>query len=436
MSKKGVKTRNGLAESVSRLSDLRMNIIQVSSGRLRIPVEKGGGVESYIFDLSRHLSSIGHKVTILDCFYNIYDEEIDWIDGVKIIRLEASHLDKSISPVTNAFGAELGGSLSFDRIFFSLRVLNFLAYAERFDIVHVHFADMARILAMKQQLRKKLVYSCHTARRYSAKNTVLDRFSLSVEEAVVKRVAKCIMPDMTAKNSVVSKTRVNPSKVTVIPTAIVDTDIFKPNNPTHQELSKSDSFRVLFVGRIRESKGVEYLVEAANTLINKWGYASIIFILVGPFGEFTSKGQLDSYSLKIQKMIKEYKLSQNVYLKGVLDSKTVRHLFATCSLFVLPSLEEAVPLSLSQAMASGLPVIATNVGAVSYQIQDGVNGFLINSGDAQAIAKRIRYFFENPSERKSMGLKSREIVLERLSWNKAISSFIATYNEAISYPNE
>ena len=65
-----------------------INIVQVSGGELRIPVERGGGHEEYILSLSKRLVTAGYNVTILDRKYSAADPDVEQINGVKIIRMD------------------------------------------------------------------------------------------------------------------------------------------------------------------------------------------------------------------------------------------------------------------------------------------------------------------------------------------------------------
>ncbi len=79
----------------------------------------------------------------------------------------------------------------------------------------------------------------------------------------------------------------------------------------------------------------------------------------------------------ISKFIKVYSLEENVKLTGLIPYDDLRKLYAACDIFVLPSFGEGDSISLKEALASGKPLIGTNVGGILAQIKDGWNGFLV-----------------------------------------------------------
>ena len=132
-----------------------MNIAQVTGGELRLPVDKGGGVEAYIFSISKQLSKMGHSVTILDRKYSPKDPDVENIEGVKIVRLKTRRFEK------------LNFTLSFvlNQIYFANQVRKYLANAD-LDAINLHVSVNGLILsAMSPQLRSKLFYTSHSARR-------------------------------------------------------------------------------------------------------------------------------------------------------------------------------------------------------------------------------------------------------------------------------
>jgi len=93
-------------------------------------------------------------------------------------------------------------------------------------------------------------------------------------------------------------------------------------------------------------------------------------------------------------------------------------MYAAADIFVLPSMAEGDPLVTLEAMASGLPVIATRVGGIPNQVRDDWNGFLVDPGNEEQLAERIAYLLENPEERKRMALNSRRRAEEEFDWKK------------------
>jgi glycosyltransferase involved in cell wall biosynthesis len=93
------------------------------------------------------------------------------------------------------------------------------------------------------------------------------------------------------------------------------------------------------------------------------------------------------------------------------NSRQMADLYERADVFALPSLGDCTPLALAEAMASGLPVVATTVGSISGMIHDGHNGVLVPPGDSVALANALRSLVENPARRRRFGLASRTLAV-------------------------
>ena len=99
------------------------------------------------------------------------------------------------------------------------------------------------------------------------------------------------------------------------------------------------------------------------------------------------------------------------------------------SVFVLPSRAEGISNTILEAMASGLPVIATDVGGNRELVVDGETGFLVPSGDAGAIAGRLTWYRENPDALARHGRAGRERVLREFSLDVMVENYRRLYQE-------
>ena len=397
-----------------------MNIVHVSGAELRIPVEKGGGHEEYILSLSKCLSKAGHNVTILDRKYLPADPDFEYIDGVKIVRLGAR---KFALP-------NLTISLALNYISFARQVNKYLARVN-FDIVHVHVSITGLFLAiMRPSLRKRLFYTSHATRRGKKSLTPLDRIAIALENQLVKRIRTAIVLNELVRKGFITEARVEPERVVVLPMG-TDTDRFNPTidaGDVRQKHGLEGKVVILFVGRIRADKGVEYLVRAANIVLNDFGYENTRFVLVGPIEEFgLRKDRRSPYLDRVTHLIEDYRLQQGVKLTGAVSLDDLRKLYATCDIFVLPSLTEAAPQAPVEAMASGKPVIGTNVGSMPMQIKDEQSGFLINPADERQLAEKIKYLIDNPDERKRMGAYGRKLAEEEFDWEHITYKLVRIY---------
>jgi glycosyltransferase involved in cell wall biosynthesis len=113
-------------------------------------------------------------------------------------------------------------------------------------------------------------------------------------------------------------------------------------------------------------------------------------------------------------LAEELKISDKVHLAGW--RKDVPEIMNSIEILVLTSLWEGLPRVLPQAMAAGVPVVASDVNGSREAIHDGVNGFVIEPHDIQGMARKILYLLKHPDVARSMGKKGTEMVREFDIW--------------------
>jgi glycosyltransferase involved in cell wall biosynthesis len=119
-------------------------------------------------------------------------------------------------------------------------------------------------------------------------------------------------------------------------------------------------------------------------------------------------------------------LQDAVWLPGARsDVKALLHSF---SLFTLPSLAEGTPVSMLEAMASGLPVVASKVGGIPEVVSDGEHGLLVPAGDAEALAQALARYARDPELGSRHGRAGRARVEERFSMRAMLASYGDLYD--------
>lgn len=117
----------------------------------------------------------------------------------------------------------------------------------------------------------------------------------------------------------------------------------------------------------------------------------------------------------VQRVVEQYGLSGRVRVTGPLYGQDKARTFSGADVFVLPSENEAFPLVVLEALASGLPVVASSVGAIRDIVRDGVNGFVIDDDDSNAYADKIQLLLTDSRLREEMGARSRKIFEENFT---------------------
>jgi len=170
-----------------------------------------------------------------------------------------------------------------------------------------------------------------------------------------------------------------------------------------------------FVGRFVTEKGPEVLLEAFSRVAPKHPLARLVMVGEGPLREQLREGA------------RRLGLEGRVVWPGFVNGQEAMRVF---DIFVLPSDYESFGYVLIEAMAEGLPVIATEVGIASEAIQEGENGFLVQPRDVQALVVHLDTLLSDPLLRKRMGESSRARV-QQFSVDKMIEATLGLYREIV-----
>jgi glycosyltransferase involved in cell wall biosynthesis len=178
-----------------------------------------------------------------------------------------------------------------------------------------------------------------------------------------------------------------------------------------QRWGLGESRVVLFVGNLLKLKGVRELIEAFARFHET--LADTKLLLVGEGEERTA----------LEQQIVEHGLSGQVVLTGFLDRETIATCYALADLLVLPSRSEVWGLVINEALASGVPVLATDVcGATADLIEDGVNGYVVQSDNAEALANTMTRHFAAPETHQQLRNAARKSV-EQFTFAAAAHAF-------------
>lgn len=178
-------------------------------------------------------------------------------------------------------------------------------------------------------------------------------------------------------------------------------------------------FTFLYVGRIVSIKNIPFLIEAfaeAYKINNK-----IRLIIVGE-GESRD-------TIKVSIMIDKYNLNEAVFLKGRKTDNNLIEEYQKADCFVLSSDYDNFPNVVLEAMAAGLPVVATNTGGIPRQVINNVNGILVPVRDVEEFKKAMVRISIDTDMAKRMGRKSREVVEQNFSWERTVEELEKLYRQ-------
>jgi len=198
-------------------------------------------------------------------------------------------------------------------------------------------------------------------------------------------------------------------------------DLDRYQRPVNKQLIQKtlclaeDAQLMLVVAMLKEQKGHRYLIDAAAKVVPQ--FPDLYILLVG-----------DGILMKeLQAQTKALGLEKQILFLGTRED--IPDLLAGSDFFVLPSLWEGLPMSLIEAMAAGLPIIATEVSGSKQVMVPGVTGLLIPPGDSQKLAEAIVEILSHPQQATEMGRAAQQRVEDEYSASKQAREHIALYQQ-------
>jgi len=327
-----------------------------------------GGLERVVLHLACEMVRRGHEVMIC-----CYDRRGNLAD-------EAEQGGAHVEVVPRKAGVDLGYVWRLARWF----------RRHRPDVLHMHneTALFYGTLAGKLARVPCLIYTEHDG--------VFPR-SLAARWAnrtLVRWLTQAVAVSQAVRDLWCRHDGIDPAWVTVIPNGVPD--IGEPVGG--QSRCENGRFRIGCVSRLNREKGVDILIEAFARVHKQAPEAELV--LVGDGVERTALG----------KQAAGLGVAEHVQFLGTRDD--VPALLATFDVFVLPSRTEGLPMALLEAMAAGLPIVATAVGGVPQAIRHRETGLLVPAEKPEALAESLMSLFGNTTLRQSLGHAARRRFLE------------------------
>ncbi|MGA7731199.1 MAG: glycosyltransferase family 4 protein [Chloroflexia bacterium] len=240
---------------------------------------------------------------------------------------------------------------------------------------------------------------------------------------LVGHVDRLICVSSEARDSFV-RAGVPTDRIAVIRNGIIPTTAVAGHESLRAELGlPASSVICLTVGRMTEQKGHAYLLHAIAQVIPLIPHAYFLWVGTGPLeAELQEKARaLDLYKTEGR---------DRIYFLGRRDD--VPRLIASSALFVLPSLFEGLPLAVLEAMASGLPIVATNVTGTREAIEDGVSGRLVPPCDSHELASAIIEALTRPDLAETWGRNARQVMQTHFTAERMAHETSRVYREALA----
>lgn len=374
--------------------------------------DKRGSFENYAVRLAARLEREGWRS--VQAFFG---PPPDWLTR----ELSESGAEVVVLSEEPEFAGRRSLPAGFERDWRMARLLHRLAHILSPDIVHLHFCVIFSILPFALRLggARAIIATEHISLPFCHRPLIRDLLARWRNGLCVRLVDQVLAVSGWVRRRLVESDHVPPDKVTVLMNG-VDLSRFRrvlggPRAMRERLGLPLDRRLVTCVGQLIDWKGIHYLVDAADLLRDR---TDVLFLIVG---DGDRRAALDD-------QVRRLGLEDRVRLLGKRDD--VHDLLSASDLFVCPSVwDEALGYVILEAMAVGLPVVASRVGGIPEVVKDGENGLLVAPRDPAALAGAIAELIDDRDRRQTMGQTARRLIEESFSLELAIDSTVALYAE-------
>lgn len=364
------------------------------------PPHLGGGVESVVFEIGRRLVQLGHEVLVLTLATQPGSLN-EVMEGMEVRRFQCLQ-------VTQRLGVQLSVSWR------AGRGIGRALQEFHPDIVNAHnrfFTTTPLALHASRKLGIPTVATLHlgsleslsgwksaTARLHEA---TIGRHVLGLSDAIIA-VSRAVAEHVT-------RLAEDRTPVFIIQNG-VDRQRFRPGHAMSR-----NGVRGIFVGRLIANKGPQFLLAALKNPLSRPPGLKLDIVGDGPMRQ------------DLERFVARRGLQTTVNFLGL--RRDVPELLQRSDFFVRPSLLEGMPLTALEAMASGLPVVMSDVGGTREVVIDGVTGYLIEPGVVSSLQRALAKITSDPSLRLRMGEAGRVQVASHFSWEIATTKTVDVFEQ-------
>jgi D-inositol-3-phosphate glycosyltransferase len=372
-----------------------------------------GGMNVYVRELSRELARRGHRV---DIFTRSQDPDVPHIEwdglglGADVLHIpagpEAPYNKHHLFNYLPEFVHGVQEFMDTERI--------------HYDVYHAHYwlsGWVARELQNCQ--RAPVVQMFHTlgvlknaVARGQADRETENR--INVEREIMQFADRVVAATPRDRQQMIDLYDAPQDRIAIIPPG-VDLGLFHPIPLVEaKEFVESplDHHTILFVGRIDPIKGIDVWFQAMALIVqeNPELREKMCVCLIG--GDVDEETPRDAEMARLQSLKDELGIGDVVTFLGKRAQQCLPYYYSAADVVVMPSRYESFGMVALEAMACGVPVVASDVGGLSFVVRDGETGYLVPEGNPRALADCLGYLIRNPGLRAHLGRKAQQVASE------------------------
>ncbi|MDA4130895.1 MAG: glycosyltransferase family 4 protein [Thaumarchaeota archaeon] len=372
-----------------------------------------GGISRVVEGLSRSLTEQGHEVHVItNEMPGSLLEESDRGVFVHRVRIETP------TPTFHTWVMMMNH-------YFSKRAGRLAKETGKFDIVHVHdWLVLPSGAEFKTFLGTSLVSTLHSLefRRSSGISTPESKMVDSLEWWITYESAIVIVCSTSMKYDSRKQFQLPEDKIRVIPIGI-DSNKFEGLQPNRHLVRERHGVNpgekvILFVGRLTEQKGCEFLIRAIPFVAR---FSEVRLLIVG---DGYLRGELELIAAKSG-------AAGKITFVGYLNDHDLSELLLSSDVMVIPSIYEPFGVVALEAMAANLPIVASNIDGLAEIIRHEENGILVFPKDSSSIAWGISRILSDPKNTQRLIDNARKDVEVRFSWDSVSKQTVQAYRDAL-----
>lgn len=303
-----------------------------------------------------------------------------------------------------------GKKLIFRYLLFLAEYLKLLLFDKDVQIVHIHTASRGsfyrKSIAAKiaKLFGKKVILHIHGA-EFNVFYDESPKFIKCLIKNVLDNVSSIVVLSRQWRKDIAKKTSNKNIRV-----------LYNPTVMKEFSYSNSETVNVLFMGRIGQRKGIFDIIKASE-------YIHDPNIQIWLYGD----GDIE----KAKELVQQNNLQDKVNIAGWISGSKIGETYQKADIYLLPSYNEGLPMSILEAMAHGLPIISTPVGGIPEAVKENINGYLIEPGDYKALAEKIHLLANDHALRMKMGQESYRIAKENFDIKNIVNELKNIYEEQL-----
>ena len=352
-----------------------------------------GGITTYLKTLTRGFLERKHRVVVVSSAGDTQEDFISLGAQVKILNIKTK---SELSP----------------KIYLSLGKIEKIINEENIHIIHAH-TRITQVAAhiLKKRTSRAYVSTCHGFFRKRISRRLFPCWGDKVI-AISEAVASHLKSDF----------RVSEEKIAIIPSGIPLKDFSLTSEAQKIELRKEYNLQeepiLGMVARFSEVKGQDILIKAMKKIVQEFPKTKLLLIGEGKTGQ------------ELKDLVHFYSLEDHVLFFPVVN-QTAKFL-SLMDVFVMPSRQEGLGISVMEAQAAGLPVVASRVGGIPSLIEQGKTGFLVETENSDQLAETVIKLLKDPYKAREIGTAARKFIEHNHSADRMIEKTLNVYERLIA----